>query len=72
MTEVKNGRTGSSFDDFLDEEGIRGEVEAHALKEVLAWQIGQEIRPSASPRRRWRAAFPTAAKLDHALNPKYP
>ena len=30
---------GSSFDDFLREEGIYDEVRAAAVKEVLAWQI---------------------------------
>ena len=44
MSEVGQGRIGSSFDDFLDEEGIREEVEARALKEVLAWQIEQEMK----------------------------
>ena len=30
--------TGSSFDDFLDEAGIKNEVEAAAIKKVLDWQ----------------------------------
>jgi antitoxin HicB len=30
--------TGSSFDDFLDEAGIKNEVEAAAMKKVSAWQ----------------------------------
>jgi len=30
--------TGSSFEAFLEEEGIREEVEAAAIKRVLAWQ----------------------------------
>ena len=33
------GRMGSSFDDFLDEEGIRGEVEDLALKEIIAERV---------------------------------
>ena len=44
MSEVERGRIGSSFDDFLDGEGIREEVETQALKEALAWQIEQEMR----------------------------
>lgn len=44
MSKVEKGRIGSSFDDFLDEEGIREEVEAQALKDVLAWQIEQEMK----------------------------
>ena len=35
--------SGSSFDTFLEEEGIREEVEAVAIKRVLAWQLSQEI-----------------------------
>lgn len=34
---------GSSFSEFLDEEGIREDVEIHAIKQVLAWQIQQEM-----------------------------
>jgi len=41
---VQNGgkstaHDGSTFDSFLEEEGIREEVEAVALKRVKAWQI---------------------------------
>jgi hypothetical protein len=39
----KNPHTGSSFDDFLKEEGIYGECTAAALKRVLAWQVEQEM-----------------------------
>lgn len=33
-----NPYIGSSFDDLLEEDGILDEVEAIALKHVLAWQ----------------------------------
>jgi hypothetical protein len=33
--------TGSTFDSFLDEEGIREQVEVVAVKRVLAWRIGK-------------------------------
>jgi len=33
--------SGSTFDSFLEEEGIREEVEAVAIKRVLAWQLEQ-------------------------------
>jgi hypothetical protein len=36
--------SGSTFDSFLEEEGIRGEVEAIALKRVLAWQLEREMQ----------------------------
>lgn len=40
---MRNVHLGSSFDDFLDEEGIREEVTTHAVKQVLAWQIEQAM-----------------------------
>jgi hypothetical protein len=36
--QVKYTHTGSSFADFLDEEGIRNEVDAVAIKRVSEWK----------------------------------
>src|SRR4051794_36907173 len=36
--------SGSSFDSFLEDEGIREEAEAVAIKRVLAWQLEQAMR----------------------------
>lgn len=41
---MTNPHIGSSFDDFLDEEGIYEDVTATAVKRVLAWQIEQVRR----------------------------
>ncbi len=41
---TNNKHIGSSFRDFLEEDGILDEVEAHAIKRVLAWQIEQEMK----------------------------
>ena len=38
-----NPNRGSSFDDFLKEEGIYEECTAAALKRVRAWQVQQEM-----------------------------
>jgi hypothetical protein len=35
--------TGSSFDEFLEEEGIRDEVESAAIQRVVAWQSAEEF-----------------------------
>ena len=35
---------GSSFESFLEEEGIRDEVDAVAQKRVFAWQIQQAMQ----------------------------
>mgnify|MGYP001492505728 CR=1 FL=1 len=41
--------SGSTFDSFLEEEGIREEVEAVAIKRVLAWQRAVELRSTGQP-----------------------
>ena len=39
MADKKKGEIGSSFDDFLAEQGIRQECEEQAMKQILAGQI---------------------------------
>ncbi|MDG5494799.1 Fis family transcriptional regulator [Niveispirillum sp. BGYR6] len=41
--EDKHPHIGSSFDDFLAEQGILEQVNARALKRVIAWQISQAM-----------------------------
>jgi len=38
------GRVGSSLDDFLAAEGILEELQMQAVKEVVAWQLEEEMR----------------------------
>jgi hypothetical protein len=38
-----NPSAGASFDSFLEEEGIRDEAAAVAIKRVIAWQLTQEM-----------------------------
>jgi hypothetical protein len=40
----KNKSIGSSFDDFLVEEGISEEVEAGAIKKIIAYQLQEAIK----------------------------
>ncbi len=40
---MSNPHYGSSFDDFLEEEGILEEVEEEAVRRVLAWQLEQAM-----------------------------
>ena len=39
----KNKHIGSSFDDFLQKEGLLAEAEATAVKRVIAYQIEKEM-----------------------------
>ncbi len=43
-TTRKNKHSGSSFDSFLKEEGILEEVEAVAIKRVIAWQLAEAMQ----------------------------
>ena len=65
MTKVrihKRSYSGSTFDSFLEDEGIRAEVEAVAIKRVRAWQQAVELRSTGQP----RAAVPTRSKTKPA------
>ena len=50
----KNKHIGSSFDEFLEEEGIHAEVAERAVKRVLAWHIRQEMKQKNM---RWMFGF---------------
>lgn len=41
---MANKHVGSSFDDFLVEEGQLEEATATAMKRIIAWQIAQEMK----------------------------
>ncbi|MBP7073779.1 MAG: XRE family transcriptional regulator [Rhabdochlamydiaceae bacterium] len=41
---MKNKHKGSSFDDFLKEEGIFEECNAEAIKRVLSFQLEKELK----------------------------
>ncbi|MGH8453968.1 MAG: Fis family transcriptional regulator [Nevskiales bacterium] len=44
---AKSKHIGSSFDEFLQEEGLLEEVTAVALKRVVAWQLEQKMKQKA-------------------------
>ena len=41
---MNRSHIGSDFDGFLRQDGLLAECEAGALKRVVAWQIGQEMK----------------------------
>jgi len=68
--------SGSSFDSFLDEEGIREEVEAVAIKRVLAWQLESAMRKQQKTKqamaRELHIEFTIAEGLAKAVMPEEP
>ena len=62
---------GSSFDDFLEEEGLREEAELHAVKRVLAWQIAQAMKAQGVTKSEMAKRMKTSrAQLDRLLDPE--
>jgi antitoxin HicB len=63
--------SGSSFDSFLEEEGIREEVEALAIKRVLAWQLEQEMKRQQKTKQAMAKQLRTSrSQLDRLLDPR--
>lgn len=68
---MNNQRKGSRFDDFLEEEGILQEVEAIAVKRVLAFHIEQEMEKRGLSKTAMAKQMETSrAALDRLLNPE--
>ena len=63
--------SGSSFASFLEEEGMREEVEAVAIKRVLAWQLSQEMGRQRKTKRAMARELETSrSQLDRLLDPE--
>ena len=63
--------SGSTFDSFLEEEGIREEVEAVAIKRVLAWQLEQAMQKQQKTKQAMARQLHTSrSQLDRLLDPQ--
>jgi hypothetical protein len=63
--------SGSTFDSFLEEEGIREEVEAVAIKRVLAWQFEQAMQKQQKTKQAMAKQLRTSrSQLDRLLDPR--
>ena len=66
----KNSHHGSSFDDFLAEEGLLEEVEAAALKRAFALAIADEMEKQHVKKSTFARQMQTSrAALDRLLDP---
>lgn len=67
-----NPYIGSSFDDFL-EEGTLADIEAIALKRVIAWQIEQAMIEKKLTKTAMAEQMKTSrSSLDRLLDPDHP
>ena len=66
----KSNHSGSSFDSFLEEHGLRQQVEAIAAKRVLAWQIARIMKQQQKTKQALARELRTSrSQLDRLLDP---
>lgn len=65
-----NPHIGSSLDDLLEADGVLAEVNAVALKRLLAWQLLQEMKKRGLSKSQMAASMNTSrSSLDRLLDP---
>jgi len=68
---MTNKTIGSSFDNFLAEEGISEEVEAGAIKKIIAYQLQEAIEKEHLTKTALAARLETSrAAVDRLLDPE--
>jgi predicted XRE-type DNA-binding protein len=68
---MSNAHIGSSFDDFLTQEGIHEEATTHAMKRVIAWEIEQAMQEQGLTKSAMAKRMSTSrAQLDRLLDPE--
>ena len=69
---VNPAHAGGRFGDFLREEGIFETVNAQAVKEVIAWQIAQEMKIQGINKATMARRMGTSrSSLDRLLDPQH-
>ncbi len=67
---MTNKHIGSSFDDFLEEEGLLEKCTEASIKRVLAWQLKQEMKEKELSKTALAKKMKTSrASLDRLLDP---
>ena len=67
---MKNVHRGGSFDDFLEQEGLRAGAEAVAIKRAIAYQIEMEMKRAKLTKSEMTAKMRTSrSALDRLLDP---
>jgi antitoxin HicB len=62
---------GSSIDDFLKKRNISEEAQAHAVREVVAWQLAKAMKKKKISKARMAALLKTSrSQVDRILDPQ--
>jgi DNA-binding Xre family transcriptional regulator len=71
VEKVSFDHAGSTFDNFLEEEGILEEVEAVAIKRVIAWQLAEAMKAGSISKKAMAERMGTSrSQLDRLLDPE--
>jgi antitoxin HicB len=71
QTNRAHDQSGSTFDSFLEKEGIREESEAIAVKRILVWQLEQAMKQQKKTKQAMARALHTSrSQLDRLLDPQ--
>ena len=67
----RKDHSGTTLDSFLDQEGIREEVEAVAIKRVVAWHLEQAMQDQRKTKQAMAKQLRTSrSQLDRLLDPR--
>lgn len=67
---MANKHTGASFESFLDEQGELEQVDAIAIKRVVAWELSQAMERIPISKKEMAARLHTSrSQLDRLLDP---
>ncbi len=70
-TNRRHDHTGSTFNSFLEKEGIREESEAVAVKRILVWQLEQAMKQQKKTKQAMARTLHTSrSQLDRLLDPQ--
>ena len=65
-----NKHIGSTFDDFLENEGLLADAQAEAIKRVIAWQIKEYLEKNNLHKSAFAKKMNTSrSQLDRLLDP---
>ena len=68
---MANKHIGSGIDDLLREDGVLEEFQAKAIKEVIAWQLGQAMKEQNISKRKLATLMHTSrGQVDRVLDPE--
>lgn len=72
MAQTKEkGKAGESLGDFLQEQGIYEEVNANAIKSVIAWQLGEAMKKDKITKVELAKRLETSrSQVDRLLDPQ--